>query len=138
MRLFDLDDYKAKKARADESAQQTRTAPRVAALVRWRGQRQRVEFELQPLDGAQVCLAFSPPEKPAVFLVVGRSSGFLDTDYLSYSCEKALDARVWLGDAVAASEQNRFGRLLVREEGFGVMHDFHGSLGLAFVVGRTA
>ena len=121
MGLFDLDDYKAKKARADESATPPREFPIALAEVLFDGRTQTLRFQPVLFDGGEVFIGFRTEDSEEEFIVGGggyqASKGSLDEVpvALHITTNKSFDPANWLARVVRAVENGHFGRLFVEE-----------------------
>lgn len=142
MGFFDLDDYRVKKDRADESATAPRAFPVALAEATFDGRKQTLRFQPVLFDGGHVFISFRPQEKqPSHDLIAGggdtptvsfNSSGEEDIPQaLLVPTERAFHPKSWLSQAVQAVERGHFGRLIVDGTSFlSVVYHFYSSMGL--------
>ena len=142
--LFDLDDYKKKKARADESATPAREFPVAFAEVFFNGRKQTLRFQPVLFDGGHVFVGFRPEnlgeeheliagggEAPMIPFNDGGEAKNLPQALLVH-IEQAFKAKSWLPLAAKAVESGQFGRLIVEETGrdfLSVLYHFYASTG---------
>jgi len=142
--LFDLDDYKAKKARADESATPAREFPIAFAEVFFDGRKQTLRFQPVLFDGGHVFIGFRPENlgEEHELIAGGGKSPWISPNYWDDERElpqaalvptpQAFDSRDWLQDAVNGVEEGEFGRLTVENTGdnfISVLYSFYSSVG---------
>jgi len=142
--LFDLDDYQAKKARADESATPAREFPVAFAEVFFNGRKQTLRFQPVLFDGGHVFIGFRPEELGEEHeLIAGggeappisfnkRDEANTLPQALLVDTERAFKVKSWLESATQGVESGQFGRLVVEETGsnfLSILFHFYGSTG---------
>lgn len=122
--LFDLDEYQAKKARADESAIPPREFPVAFAEVFFNGRKQTLRFQPVLFDGGHVFIGFrtlDSEEESTRQLIAGGGNMFWGEsadltevpEALLVETERSFDSESWLGQAVKAIEHNHFGCMII-------------------------
>jgi len=142
--LFDLDDYKAKKARADESATPAREFPVAFAEVFFNGRKQTLRFQPVLFDGGHVFIGFRPEDlgeeheliagggdaPPLASKKVDEAKALPQA--LLVNTRRAFKIKSWLSLARQAVESGQFGRLVVEETGsnfLSILYHFYVSTG---------
>ncbi len=140
MGLFDLDEYKRKKKRADESATAPRAFPVAFADALFDGRSQKLRFEPVLLDGGHVFISFRPEDADAKHdLIAGGGNSFYQErpelpdvpEALLVQTNDAFSPDKWLKRAANAVGAGHFGRLVVEQNGHQSFdYHFFGSTGV--------